>query len=200
MINITAIKEHVLSMLKEGLSARLTYHNIDHILDVTAQCQAIASAEGITDKDTLLALHIASLYHDAGFLFVYVGHEEKGCEMAREQLPGFEVTGSMIENICAIIMATKIPQSPKNLLQQIICDADLDYLGRKDFFTISENLCKEVLEYKIVGSKKEWEERQVYFLQTHTYFTQSSQKKRTLGMVNHLQKLLEEKTTEVTKL
>lgn len=120
--------------------------------------------------------------------------------MAREQLPGFEVTGSMIENICAIIMATKIPQSPKNLLQQIICDADLDYLGRKDFFTISENLCKEVLEYKIVGSKKEWEERQVYFLQTHTYFTQSSQKKRTLGMVNHLQKLLEEKTTEGTKL
>ena len=200
MINITAIQEHVLSMLKEGLSTRLTYHNIDHILDVTAQCQEIASAEGITDKDTLLALHIASLYHDAGFLFVYVGHEEKGCEMAREQLPGFEVTGSMIDNICAIIMATKIPQSPKNLLQQIICDADLDYLGRKDFLTISDNLCKEVLEYKIVGSKKEWEERQLYFLQTHTYFTQSSQKKRTLGMVNHLQKLLEEKTTEGTKL
>ena len=199
MINITAIQEHVLSMLKEGLSARLTYHNIDHTLDVTARCQDIASAEGITDKDTLLALHIASLYHDAGFLFVYVGHEEKGCEMAREQLSGFGVTGSMIENICAIIMATKIPQSPKNLLQQIICDADLDYLGREDFFTISENLCKEVLEYKIVGSKKEWEERQVYFLQTHTYFTQSSQKKRTPGMVKHLQKLLEDKTTEGTK-
>lgn len=199
MINITAIQEHVLSMLKEGLSARLTYHNIDHTLDVTAQCQDIASAEGITDKDTLLALHIASLYHDAGFLFVYVGHEEKGCKMAREQLPGFGVTGSMIENICAIIMATKIPQSPKNLLQQIICDADLDYLGREDFFTISENLCKEVLEYKIVGSKKEWEERQVYFLQTHTYFTKSSQKKRTPGMVEHLQKLLEDKTTEGTK-
>ena len=196
MINVTAIQEHVLSMLREGLSARLTYHNIDHTLDVTRQCMKIANAEGITDKGILLELNIASLYHDAGFLFVYVGHEERGCEMAREQLPGFGVDSAMIENICAIIMATKIPQSPKNLVQQIICDADLDYLGRKDFFTISENLCKEVLAYNIVVSKKEWEERQVYFLQTHTYFTKSSQEKRTPGMIKHLQKLLEDKTTE----
>lgn len=200
MINVTAIQEHVLSMLKEGLSPRLTYHNIDHTLDVTAQCIDIASAEGITNKEVLLELHIASLYHDTGFLFVYIGHEEKGCELAREQLPGFGVNSTMLENICAIIMATKIPQSPKNLLQQIICDADLDYLGREDFFTISKNLCKEVLEYKIVDSKTEWEQRQVYFLQTHNYFTQSSQKKRTPGMVKHLQKLMDDKIKEKAQL
>lgn len=193
MINVTAIQEHVLSALKEGLSPKLTYHNINHTLDVNIKCLEIAIAEGITNKDILLELQIASIYHDVGFLFVYVGHEEKGCEIAKNELPNFGVNDKMIENICDIIMATKIPQSPKNLLQQIICDADLDYLGREDFFNISENLCIEVLEYKIVDSKNEWEERQVYFLQTHNYFTQSSQKKRMPGMIKHLQKIMADK-------
>ena len=193
MINVVAIQGRVFSMLKEGLSPTLTYHNLDHTIDVMNQCEAIAKAEGITDKDTLLELHIAAIYHDAGFLFAYVGHEEKGCEMAREQLPGFGVNKNMIENICEIIMATKIPQSPKNHLQQVICDADLDYLGRDDFFTISESLYKEVLAHKIVGSRREWEERQISFLKTHNYFTQSSQKKRSPGILKHLQILAEEK-------
>lgn len=190
MQNVTAIKNHVLSILKEGLSASLTYHNIEHTIDVTAQCLNIARAEGITDKHILNELHIASLYHDAGFLYVYVGHEEKGCEMAREQLPGFGISKISIENICAIIMATKMPQSPKNLQQQIICDADLDYLGRDDFFTISDSLCKEVLAFKIVANKEAWEKRQELFLQSHTYFTKSSQKLRMPVQLQHIKKLL----------
>ena len=193
MINVTAIQDHVFGILKEGLSPLLTYHNLDHTIDVTAQCMDIAKAEGITDEDSLLELHIACIYHDAGFIDVYTGHEEKGCEMVRKQLPGFGVNDTMIENICTIIMATKIPQMPTNILQQIICDADLDYLGRGDFFTISNSLCKEVLAYKIVSSKKEWEERQVIFLQSHTYFTQSSQKKRAPSILLHIQELLENK-------
>jgi len=200
MINVTAIQDHISTILKEGLSPLLTYHNLDHTLDVTSQCMNIASAEGITDINSLLELHIACIYHDAGFLFIYTGHEEKGCEMAREQLPGFGVSTTMIENICEIIMATKMPQSPKNHLQKIICDADLDYLGRDDFFAISDCLCKEVLAYKIVSNTKEWEERQVAFLQMHNYFTQSSQKKRGPGIIKHLQKLLGDKKIETSKL
>lgn len=180
-------------MLKAGLSASLTYHNIDHTLDVTTQCLAIAKAEGIADKQMLMELQIAALYHDTGFLFVYPGHEEKGCELAREQLPGFGLNKTAVANICELIMATKIPQSPKNHLQQIICDADLDYLGRDDFFTIGDKLHKEVLAYKIVNNKKEWEERQVIFLQSHNYFTQSSQQKRSHVKLLHIKKLMDDK-------
>ena len=35
--------------------------------------------------------------------------------------------------------ATKIPQTPLTKLEEIICDADLDYLGREDFFEISRS-------------------------------------------------------------
>lgn len=200
MQNVTAIKNHVLSILEEGLSTSLTYHNIDHTLDVTAQCLNIAKAEGITDKHIFNELHIASLYHDAGFLYVYVGHEEKGCEMAREQLPEFGISKISIENICAIIRATKMPQSPKNLLQQIMCDADLDYLGRDDFFTISDSLYKEVIDYKIVANKKEWEKLQELFLQSHTYFTKSSQKLRMPVQLQHIKKLRDNKRKQGEKI
>ncbi len=193
MLNVTAIQNHVLSILKEGLSPLLTYHNFDHTLDVMAQCMAIAKAEGITNELVLSELHIASLYHDAGFLYVYIDHEQKGCEMAREQLPGFGISKVSVDKICEIIMATKMPQSPKTHLQQIICDADLDYLGRDDFFTISDNLCKEVLAYKIVSNKKEWEKRQELFLQSHTYFTKSSRKLRTPIQLEHIKKLMDNK-------
>lgn len=194
MINVTAIQAHVFGLMEKGLSSLLTYHNLNHTLDVTTQCLDIAKSEGITDTTSLLELQIACIYHDAGFLFLYTGHEEKGCEMARAQLPGFGVNNLMIDRICGIIMATKIPQSPKNHLQQIICDADLDYLGRDDFFTISDRLCKEILAYKLAGCKKEFEERQVAFLESHIYFTKSSQIKRGPGRARHLKKLMADKS------
>lgn len=178
MVNISDIQNHVVSMLSKGLSPKLIYHNVDHTLDVTKQCIRIAKSEGITDKEVLQELEIAALYHDTGFLFVYINHEEKSCELAKEQLPHFGVNKKSIENICSIIMATKIPQSPKNYLQQIICDADLDYLGRNDFLSIGEKLRKELMEYKLVSSREEWEDKQITFLQSHHYFTKTSLKNR----------------------
>jgi hypothetical protein len=199
MLNVSAVETRVLTRLKNELSAKLTYHNVAHTLDVIKQCKAIAKAEGITDVQTLTELHLASIYHDAGFLFAYIGHEEKGCEMVREELPGFGVGEHSIDNICGLIMATKMPQSPVGILQKIICDADLDYLGRDDFFSISSNLCKEVLAYKIAATKMEWDERQVTFLQSHTYFTQSSRRDRTPGKLAHIKKLVFEKKNKTDK-
>jgi uncharacterized protein len=196
MFNVNVIESQVLTRLKKELSTQLTYHNVAHTMDVIRQCQTIAKAEGITDEQTLTELHIAAIYHDAGFLFVYNGHEEMGCEMVREQLPGFGVSQLSIDNICSLIMATKMPQAPDGILQKIICDADLDYLGRDDFFSISSNLCDEVLAYKIANDKTEWEERQVLFLQSHNYFTKSSRQTRTPVQRAHIQKLVFDKNTK----
>ncbi len=193
MINVSAIQDHVVSMLQKGLSVSLTYHGTGHTLDVTRQCMRIAAAEGITEGQALLELKIAALYHDTGFMYVYQNHEERGCELARNQLPGFGLTEKSIDNICSIIMATKIPQSPQNLLQQIICDADLDYLGRDDFFFIGEKLRKEMVAYKFVNGLKEWEERQWSFLQSHHYFTKTSQQERAHLKERNMQKIIDNK-------
>ena len=178
MPNLKPIHEHVVAMLEAGLPESLSYHNINHTLDVMQQCYIIATEEGITDHQTLFELQVAALYHDTGFIHVYYGHEERGCVIAREQLPGFGLTTPEIDRICELIMATKVPQRPGTHLQEIICDADLDYLGRADFFETGNNLHRELMAYNLISGKHDWEERQLEFLRSHQYFTQTSRLKR----------------------
>jgi predicted metal-dependent HD superfamily phosphohydrolase len=178
MPNLKPIHDHVVSMLHAGLSAKFTYHNVGHTLDVFEQCLAIATEEGITDPQILFELQVAALYHDTGFLFVYNNHEERSCIIAREQLPGFGINAASIETICEIIMATKVPQTPLNHLQQIICDADLDYLGRPDFFDTGNSLRKELIAFDFINDQHDWDDRQLQFLKSHHYFTATSKRKR----------------------
>ncbi len=172
-----SISRHIVKKLQE-LSPRLTYHNLQHSFDVMEQADRIAREEGIRDEEELFLLKTAALYHDTGFLLTYMGHEQAGCNLALSELPKFGLNALQIEKICGMIMATKIPQSPKNKLDEILADADLDYLGRDDFETISNNLRLEFLEYGIVKNHQEWEEKQIDFFESHHFFTSTSQSNR----------------------
>ena len=115
----TSMKQPILSRLQKELDPRLGYHNISHTLDVIKQAEIIAKQEGVNDKHDLLLLRTAAAFHDSGFLFVYKGHEEKGCEIASGDLKN-TFSEADIKKICGMIMATKIPQSPNTLLEKII--------------------------------------------------------------------------------
>ncbi|HMK03070.1 MAG TPA: HD domain-containing protein [Ferruginibacter sp.] len=190
-LKFESIKTRVCKCLTDKLDARLFYHNTHHTLDVLNQASVIASNEGIHNPEQLLLLKTAALYHDMGFLTTYAGHEAAGCEMASRELKAFGFTGEQVELICGMIMATKIPQSPGTHLQQVICDADLDYLGRDDFEKISDYLRREFLEFGITRDEREWEERQISFFETHRYFTLSSKQNRNDIKARHLLNLKE---------
>ena len=160
------------------LSSKLTYHCLNHTLDVLEQSIRIASDEKVADCRDLYLLKIAALYHDTGFLQTYANHEVKSCEIFLADADRFDLTTEEKSVVINLIMATQIPQLPTTLLEKIICDADLDYLGRDDFFSIGENLRKEFLCYNIVSDNQEWEQMQLKFLQNHKYHTISSQKLR----------------------
>lgn len=185
------IQVHVIDKLQKGLSEKLTYHNVAHTLDVLKQAVVIANKEGVTDPEDMLLLKVSALYHDTGFLYAYQEHEDKSCEVASEELPAFGFTDEQIERVCGMIRATKVPQNPQNHLEQIICDADLDYLGRADFFEIGNNLYKEFLEQGVVKDFKEWNMLQIRFLESHRYFTKSSLKRRQKVKMNYLQAIKE---------
>jgi len=186
----TSIKQPILSRLENELDSRLGYHNITHTLDVLEQAEVLAGQEKIIDKHDLLLLKTAAVFHDSGFLFVYKNHEEKGCEIASESLRNI-FSEEDIKKVCGMIMATKIPQSPNTLLEQIICDADLDYLGRNDFEPISRNLYKEFLTFKIIPKDMIWDHIQIRFFESHHYFTGTSISKRNGEKLKHLNILKE---------
>jgi uncharacterized protein len=180
------IKEIIVNRLSTGLDQRLTYHNLAHTLDVLTQASAISRDEMLIDPRQLLLIRIAALYHDTGFLYTYRGHEEKSCEIAMEDLSGTDLNEEELKQIRGMIMATKIPQSPANLMEEIICDADLDYLGREDFTPISNHLKTEFLEYGIIKNECDWDPLQIAFFEKHHYFTERSTKLRDPIKMEHL--------------
>lgn len=183
------IKRQVIQKLANGLSKDLYYHGVHHTLDVLTAAEKIATSENVGQDGELLLLKLACLYHDSGFLVLYRGHEEEGCKMVQEDLPSFGFSDQQIQIICNCIMATKIPQTPGSKLEKIICDADLDYLGRTDFFPISNTLYREKKERGWVTDEKEWNRDQVLFLESHHYFTPSSNDLREPQKQKHLDKL-----------
>jgi len=192
LLKFEDLHEIMLERFEKELSKDLYYHNLKHTIDVIVQVEIIGHEEGVSDEDMLL-LKTAALFHDAGFLIGYKDHEDLGIEMTRMILPKYNFTDEQIHQICEIISATKLPHNPKNKLEEIMCDADLDYLGRNDYLAVSRDLYKELIEHGIIKkSEMEWNVMQIKFLQHHRFFTASSRNRRNANKNKQIQHLQEQ--------
>lgn len=184
-INYMKAERYIMRLLEKKLSPKLHYHSIDHTRDVTEAAERIALLEGIKGEDLFL-LQTAATYHDAGFVEQYDANEPVGAAMAERILPKYGYTEDQIKIISDLIHATKIPHQPKNHLEEIICDADLDYLGREDFHEIADKLRRELREHGKINSDRLWDEIQIKFLTQHKYFTKSAIDTRQPSKEKHL--------------
>lgn len=188
LMNFPEVRTFVLSLLDRELPSNLYYHGVHHTLDVCKAVEELSCQEDLSGIDLEL-LRTAAVLHDVGFIEQYLDNEPLAVSFARKVLPGFGYTTEQIEIIGGIIMCTQIPQNPGNHIEQIMCDADLDYLGRDDFFMISENLKKEWFAYGIIHSEEEYHRKQISFFEQHRYFTKSAHEKRDLQKQLHLSHL-----------
>jgi adenylate cyclase len=170
LIQFMDLQELILDKLEKELPKSLFYHNVKHTVDVVTQAELIGLGEGVSDEELLL-LKTAGLFHDAGHTIGYDNHEYNSTVIAREILPNYYYTQSQIELICELIMATKLPPKPTNKLEEIICDADLDYLGRSDMIPVSNTLFMELKEQNKIVDMNEWNRLQIKFISGHQYFT-----------------------------
>ena len=194
LIQFTDIQEIILDKLEMDLPGHLFYHNVKHTVDVVTEVELIGWAEGCSDEEILL-LKTAALFHDAGHIVAYDNHEFYGTQIAKEMLPGFNYTPDQIERICSIILSTKLPPKPTNLLENIICDSDLDYLGRSDFIPVSNTLYEELKAQNKMGSLNDWNKIQVKFISGHQYFTRTARSLREVNkklQIERIQSLITE--------
>lgn len=189
-IHYRKAEKYIVERLEKELPDNLHYHDLRHTTDVCAAVERLALMEGIEGDDIFL-LKTAALYHDAGFVHQYANNEDIGAALAQEVLPRFGYTQDQIDQIGRLIQATKVPQKPKTHLQQIICDADLDYLGGDEFHIIADKLKRELFERDIVKTNKSWDELQVGFLENHTYFTKTAIELRRANKLARLEEIKE---------
>jgi len=180
-------RKFIIDRLTNELPAYLTYHSVQHTKEVEQHVEQLAGSEGLSPDDTIL-LRTAALFHDAGYLETYTGHEEISKNLAETFLPQFGYTGEEVKRVGDLIMATRLPQDPQDKAAQILCDADLYYLGTKSYPTQAENLYHELYHVGLIKSKEEWVHRQIDFLHAHKYFTNTAN--QILSRVKHQNLLL----------
>jgi len=177
--------EPVLQRLKDGLHKHYYYHDVRHTLDVIEQSQAIGKLEGVAERE-LEILKIAALFHDTGFLKVRSGHEQASVDFFQSIGGLSALTYEDCDTITGCIRATHMPQTPLNHLERILCDADLDYLGREDFGLIGENLFLEMSACGEMSDRFAWDNLQVKFLEAHRFHTTSNQARRDIKKAENL--------------
>jgi uncharacterized protein len=143
----------------------------------------------VTGEDLLL-LVTAAYYHDVGYVEQDTDHEIIGVRIAHQTLPGFGYSPRQIRTIADIIMATEMPQSPSTILGQIMADADLDLLGRDDFWHLSQALRAELAASGLESSDEAWCSGQLAFLQEHRYFTASARALRDAGKQRNIEAMV----------
>jgi uncharacterized protein len=171
-------EHYVLNRLRTELPDDLPYHGIHHTRDdVLPAVARLADRANLNGRDRLL-LRTAALYHDIGYIEQYDQNEPIGARVAAQTLPDFGYSPAQVVVIEGIILATQMPQAPQTYLQSLMCDADLDSLGRDDYLEISLWLREELAMHGIVIPLRAWYERQHAFLSQHTFFTEAARSLR----------------------
>ena len=181
---------HAIGRLAHELSPKLHFHSLTHTRDdVVPAALRLAAQLDIGCEDTQL-IRTAACYHDIGFIERRDGHEEVSARIAAATLPGFGYSSDQVACVVGMIMATRLPQQPKDLLEQIMADADLDSLGRADFFVRNQALRDELAAYNHKMSDAVWYNGQLKFLRSHHYWTNEASSLRGPAKKQHIEELV----------
>ncbi len=187
--DLDAAANYAAQRLACELVAKFTYHNAEHTTaDVVPAVARLATGEGVTGRDLVLVL-TGAWFHDIGFVERSQGHELIGVRFAQATLPQFGYDEGAVAVVRSLIMATRLPQSPATALEAILCDADLDVLGRDDFFARNEALRTERAAEGQELSPTAWWQEQAEFVAAHQYFTPSAHRLRDAGKARNLKRL-----------
>jgi class 3 adenylate cyclase/predicted metal-dependent HD superfamily phosphohydrolase len=191
-IDFLQMRRDITNRLRSLLPEDLVYHDLNHTLNVEKAAIRFARLEGVDDESMQL-LQTAVLYHDSGFILRYDENEQFAIQLAQSNLPRFGYTPDQISKVIQIISSTKHGAVPKDLLEQIMCDADHDYLGRADYYNVAKKLRIEMENYGKIMSEKEWINYQLKYLEnTHRFYTETAKNIRVQGKKYRISELKEQ--------
>ena len=195
---LSKVKEFIGKTFREKGSSDSLYHNFTHTAEVAKAAEEIANAMGIDENDKE-ALLIASWFHDIGHTQCCEGHEDIGIEMATKFLKENNYPDEGIAKVVSLINATRMPRDPKNILEEIICDADLHHLGTSNF-EVKGNLFKSEIEAlnSCQISEADWLKNNLKFFNEHKFFTDYAKERfETQKNINYIK--IEKKLKKVNK-
>lgn len=182
-------EEYALSILYEKTPQEHVYHDVSHTQEVILASKIIGQSENLSESD-LEIVQLAACFHDLGYVIEPENHEEHSAKIAKQFLTEEMYPEEKIKKVCDCILATKIPQTPKNILEEVLCDADLSHLGKKNFINRND-LFRIEFEYHFGRSltEKEWLSKSIQFISSHHFFTKYAKRVLEPLKQKHLEEL-----------
>lgn len=201
---IVEVEKYVVDFLNKKIDQSYVYHNLTHTKSVVKKTKELIEGLEIEEAEAN-KLIIAAWFHDTGYVNGIEGHEEESVKIATEFLKNHTISEEDINTINELILVTKVGKKPKNLLEQVICDADCCHIGSKDFKELTELLRKEIeLTQGKSISEADWLKENINFLsEQHTFYTPYATKNWQKRKGKNLAKLLKSKnkiSKAITKL
>jgi len=168
---VTKASEYVTELLTKTLPSNCTYHNLVHTHQVVDAVTEIGKNSGLTE-DQIEILILSAWFHDTGFVTGFEDHEGKSIQIAEEFLKENHYPSEKAALVLKTINATDIAIKPVVILEMIIRDADIVYIGMEKFYEKSFLLKHE---REIAGEKKytedEWINSNLDFLARTEFYT-----------------------------
>lgn len=192
--SILKLTENFVSdFFRKNIGAEFVFHDINHTREVVASSLEIAEGYELSEKE-LEILALAAWFHDTGYNEGPEGHEQRGCKLAADFLKQHQFSDSDLAVIAGLIMATKLPQQPASLLEEIICDADMSHLGKKNYWDRCGRIRQEFLMTRnTVMSEQEWVDFEINFMTNHRYHTTFAQELYDKRKHKHIRQLVKQK-------
>jgi predicted metal-dependent HD superfamily phosphohydrolase len=169
---LSSAQEYATDIFLTKVNKSIHFHTLQHTQEVVTGCEKMAGYYQLADEDRF-ALTLAAWFHDTGYSGGQAkGHENLSIELATKFMKEKGLIQPVIDKVIGCINATRLPQSPTHLIEQIICDADLFHLGTEDFKEKNRLLRDELNDFGGMDlSKKDWRKKNIEFLEDHHYFT-----------------------------
>lgn len=164
-------EQYVKTFFEENISPDYVFHNFAHVQAVVDSVLEIGQGYELPQHDLTL-LQLAAWFHDLGYDKGPANHEERSVQYAEKFLQQHHFTAEDIAVVRNCIYATKVPQHPDNLLEEIVCDADMSHLGKDSYWDRCGRIRQELLvTQQMIMSEQEWVDFEINFMQQHRYHT-----------------------------
>ncbi len=183
---------YIKNYFADHILAEYVFHDLEHTVQTVAAGHMIGEGFHLQERD-MLVLQLATWFHDTGYSDGPKDHEARSCTIAAHYLRG-KITEEELEALFGCIKATKVPQQPNTLLEQIICDADLSHLGMDSYWDRTGKLRQEfILTKKSIMSEQDWVDFELNFMLNHNYHTAVANELFNKPKSKHIKRLLKQK-------
>ncbi len=190
---LKSAEEYAKVFFEQHIPEKYTYHNLQHTVNVVNAVKEICAQENLTEDDIEL-LVLAAWFHDMGYDQGAEEHEKRSAKYATQFLEGRAFPKDKIDTICGCILATKYPQVPTTILEKIICDADLNHLGKDTYWDRCGKVRQELALVKdLIMDEQQWINFELNFMKKHEFHTKFGQTIYEKNKIKHIKRLIKQK-------